>query len=159
MTAIPEEEIWLAGQLSPLRDLFMAVFFTGVGMSMDLGQVVTNWWMILIGLAALLIVKTSVIGFTTWACGATASVSATVALLLGQAGEFSLVVMDEATKQGIIQPNIQGVVIAITVLSLVVATPWYDLSKRLAPRLQKVHTARWIGTPCSERRWIGVSRF
>lgn len=134
----------LAGQLSPLRDLFMAVFFTSVGMSMDVGQVAHNWWIILLGLVALLVMKTGVIGLTTWACGATAAVSATVALLLGQAGEFSLVVLGEASKQGIVPENVQGVVIAVTVVSLVLATPWYDLSKRVAPRLQRVPTARWI---------------
>lgn len=134
----------LAGQLSPLRDLFMAVFFTSVGMSMDLMQVAQNWWIILLGLGALLVLKTSIIGFTTWACGATAGVSAAVAFLLGQAGEFSLVVVQEAGNQKILSDKVSGVVIAITVLSLVVATPWYDLTKRIVPRLQKVPTAKWI---------------
>lgn len=136
----------LAGQLSPLRDLFMAVFFTSVGMTMDLGQVTNSWWIILIGLAVLLVVKTAAIGFTTWACGATAAVSASVAFLLGQAGEFSLVVFGEAAKQGILSSEIQGIVIAITVLSLVVASPWYDLASRLHKRLQRIPTARWVAT-------------
>ena len=78
----------------------MAVFFTSVGMTMDpQARSPTPGGSSSSGLAVLLVVKTAAIGFTTWACGATAAVSASVAFLLGQAGEFSLVVFGEAAKQ------------------------------------------------------------
>lgn len=134
----------LAGQLAPLRELFMAVFFTAVGMNMDLSIIVSNWWIVLIGLLLLFVVKTLVVAVTTWACGATASVAATTAFLVGQAGEFSLVVLGAAKERGVVDNTVGGVAIAIVVLSLVVATPWYDLAPRLTPRLRRVPTARWF---------------
>lgn len=137
----------LTGQLSPMRDLFMAVFFTSVGIKLDVTVAIQYWWVILIGVALTMGFKSLIIGFITWTAGTTAPVAALVGLILCQAGEFSLVVLDEAEKKHIIGEEVHSAVIALVVISLVLTTPAADFARKLGPRLARVRPARWITNP------------
>lgn len=137
----------LAGQLSPMRDLFMAVFFTAVGINMNVRIALESWWIVAIGVGAVLTMKSLVIGGATWGGGATASVAALTGLLLCQAGEFSLVVLGEAAQLQLIDERTMSILIAIVVLSLIVTTPLYGLGRKLEPQLVRVPLARWITNP------------
>jgi CPA2 family monovalent cation:H+ antiporter-2 len=137
----------LAGQLSPMRDLFMAVFFTAVGINMNVPIALESWWIVAVGVSAVLGLKALVIGGVTWGGGATASVAALTGLLLCQAGEFSLVVLGEASRLQLIDERTMSILIAIVVLSLIVTTPLYELGRKLEPRLVRVPLARWITNP------------
>jgi CPA2 family monovalent cation:H+ antiporter-2 len=95
----------------------------------------------------LLSVKSLVIGAATWAGGATAPVAALTGLLLSQAGEFSLVILSQASLRGLIAQDAQSVLFAVVVLTLVLTTPMYELGKRIQPRLIRVPPARWITNP------------
>lgn len=136
----------LAGQLSPLRDLFMAVFFTAVGINLNISDAAESWWIILIGLALLFTVKTLTIGLTTWAGGATASIAVVTACLLSQAGEFSLVILGTAAAapNNLLTEQQMSILIAITVLSLILTTPMNELGRWLQPRFARVPSAAWI---------------
>lgn len=134
----------LAGQLSPLRDLFMAVFFTAVGAKIDASQVFANWWIILIGVVLVMSLKTVLIGFASWAGGATGPIAGLTAVLMAQGGEFSLVVLNEATKGGVITAQVQSVVIAMVVVSLILAVPYADWGRSKIDRLARIRPARWI---------------
>lgn len=137
----------LAGQLSPMRDLFMAVFFTAVGVEMNLGAALSHWWIILLGLMALMTLKASIIGFSCWAGGATAPAAALTGVLLCQGGEFSLVVLQEAQGKGIVSADAQSVVVAIVVLSLIATTPLSDTLRPYLGRLARIRPARGITSP------------
>lgn len=134
----------LAGQLAPLRELFMAVFFTVVGLNMNVPSVLDAWWVVLVGVATLFAVKGTILAISTWAGGASAATGLQTAALLTQAGEFSLVVFAGAAISGIIPEAQQPVMIAVVVLSLIL-TPWaYDLSKLVSPALSRFPAAPWI---------------
>jgi Kef-type K+ transport system membrane component KefB len=144
----------LSGQLAPMRDLFMAVFFTAVGLELDLHAVVANWWLIALGLPALLIVKALAIGASTWAAGATAPTSALAGVSLAQAGEFSLVILAAAgpateggSGYGIIPAAASGPVMALVVLSLIITPGLFELGHRLRPRFASIPPARWLISP------------
>lgn len=136
----------LAGQLSPMRDLFMAVFFTAVGVQLDLAAVLPFWWVILLGVAVVLAIKVTVIGVCTWGGGATAPISLLVGLVLGQVGEFSLVILAEGLRKGIITDEVNSVIIGIVVISLIGATPLAELGRKHMHRLAKIKPAGWITT-------------
>lgn len=134
----------LAGQLAPLRELFMAVFFTVVGLNMNVPAVMDAWWLVPIGLATLFAVKGTIIALSTWAGGANAATSLQTGALLTQAGEFSLVVLAAAAMSGVIPAEQQPLIIAVVVLSLIV-TPWcYDVAKLAAPALARFPAAPWV---------------
>jgi CPA2 family monovalent cation:H+ antiporter-2 len=134
----------ISGQMAPLRDLFMAVFFTTVGLRMDIPAVADLWWVVLLGLVLVVTVKFVIIGATAWVFGASGVVAGVSALLLANAGEFSLVILQLAASKGIVDQRTQGVVIALVVGSLIVTALAYDPAQRWRGRLAKLRAAPWV---------------
>ncbi|MCE7975210.1 MAG: hypothetical protein DYG92_12945 [Leptolyngbya sp. PLA1] len=126
----------LAGQLAPMRDLLMAVFFTGVGMWVDPGVVADHLLLIVGGGLALLVVKTLLIGASSWLAGVSPPQAFLTGVYLNHGGEFSLVVIAAAATAGILSGGSAGVVIAIVILTLVVSplliSPAHAIAGRLA---------------------------
>jgi CPA2 family monovalent cation:H+ antiporter-2 len=135
-----------------MRDLFMAVYFTAVGLNLDVHAVVVNWWIIALALPIVQALKAGVIGVGTWAAGSTAPTAVQTGLTLAQAGEFSLVILAAAGPkamggEGIIPEQALGAVIAVVVLSLILTPALFQLGVRLKPRFGMVPAARWIIRP------------
>ena len=144
----------LAGQLSPMRDLFMAVFFTAVGAKLNIETAVMNWWVVLIAVVLVMGLKFLSIGISVWAGGATAVIAATTGLYLAQAGEFSLVILGEAERIGLISAGAQGIVIPLVVISLMLTEPAAGMARRFAPRLSRIPSAWWLSNPALRDRGI-----
>ena len=128
----------LAGQLSPMRDLFMAVFFTAVGLKLQLAVLPGQIHLVLIGLVIVLAAKTIAIGGASWFAGASTPVALLVGLTLAQAGEFTIVVMTAATGAGLVSDQAGSVTIAIVVLSLMLTPSMYKWGKQLGPKVARV---------------------
>lgn len=133
----------LAGQISPMRDLFMAVFFTAVGMKMDIASLASSWPLIAMALVATLVLKTAAITLTVWLVGATAPVALVCGMSICQAGEFTIVLLSEAAGTGLISGGALAGLTAVVVLTLILTPTLYDLGHRLAPRLARVPMAGW----------------
>jgi CPA2 family monovalent cation:H+ antiporter-2 len=134
----------LMGQIGPLRDLFMAVFFTAIGMQLDPGVIAEWWWAIMLGGGVLMAIKWLIIGSSCWALGATAGVAASVGLCLAQAGEFSLVLLESARVEGILGPETASVVIAVIVISIMLTPLLARVAFGLESRLVKIGGAPWV---------------
>ncbi|MDX2132775.1 MAG: cation:proton antiporter [Planctomycetota bacterium] len=109
----------VASALLPLRDLFLAVFFTVVGMSVPFMEVLSGWWIVLLGLLALGVFKLVGIAGAAWALGAPARHGVLAAITLAPAGEFTLVVLGQS--KGILDAQHVAYATAIVGLSLVAA--------------------------------------
>jgi CPA2 family monovalent cation:H+ antiporter-2 len=134
----------LSGQLLPMRDLFLAVFFTAVGLELPLAAVADAWWAVLLAVAVVITVKGVTIGLTAWAAGASASVAAYTGLAIAQASEFSLVIVKQANEQGVMDDARQGYGIAVVVLTMVVTPGLFQLAHRAAERAVRLPPAPWI---------------
>lgn len=134
----------LAGQLAPMRDLMMAIFFTTVGLKLNFGVVLGGWYVVLIGLVAVVAVKGLVIALSVWAAGATPTVAGRTGLALANAGEFSLVVLAVAETAKVTDVKDDALAIAVVVLSLVLAPMMFTLSDRMSPWLGRLRTAPWL---------------
>lgn len=133
----------IVGQLEPVRDLFLAVFFASVGLQVDLHAMGELWWQITVGIVALITLKALSIGLSTWSVGAPPTIASTVGLSLSQAGEFALVVLTVAFASGVIDAEAMRVALPIVVLSLV-CTPWLmAAARRFSPRLAPAPLAPW----------------
>lgn len=137
----------LTGQLGPMRDLFMAVFFTAVGINLNVIEALQYWWVILIAVPLVMIVKASVTGATIWAGGSTAAAALVAGTLLAQAGEFSLVVLSEAKRKGLVGDREEGVAIALVVVSLMVTGSLYEYAKKNTARVAFIKPAMWFASP------------
>lgn len=134
----------LMGQIGPLRDLFMAVFFTTIGMLLDTRVVVEWWWVVILGGGVLMMFKWVIIGSTCWTLGATTAVAVSVGLCLAQAGEFSLVLLESARVEGILGPETTAVVIAIIVISITLTPLLSRAAFALERRLVRLGGAPWV---------------
>ncbi len=134
----------LSGQIGPLRDIFIAVFFTTLGMKLDPSILAEWWWVIIAGGVLMMVLKTAVISGVCWALGTTASIAIAVGFSLGQAGEFSLIVLDTAHGKGIIDDVTLATAIAIVVISLIVTPALVEFGGRLARGASTIGTAPWV---------------
>ncbi len=134
----------LSGQIGPLRDIFIAVFFTTLGMKLDSTIVAEWWWVIIAGGALMMVLKAALISGVCWALGTTASIAIAVGFSLAQAGEFSLIVLDTANGQGIIDDATMAIAIAIVVISLILTPGLVELGGRIARVASKIGPAPWI---------------
>ncbi len=136
----------IAGQLVPLRDLFLAVFFTAIGLGLPLSELARDWWLLLIGLVATIGIKSLVTASTAWAVGASAPAAVYAGFAMAQGGEFSLVMLAVAEESGAISRTHNNSVIAVVVLSLVATPTLIGWGARLASRAHRVRHAPWIAS-------------
>jgi CPA2 family monovalent cation:H+ antiporter-2 len=134
----------LSGQVGPLRDIFIAVFFTTLGMKLDPSIVAQWWWVIIAGGALMVVLKAALTSGVCWALGTTASIAIAVGFSLAQAGEFSLIVLGAAHDNGIIDNATMATTIAIVVISLILTPALVELGGRLARVASKIGTAPWV---------------
>jgi CPA2 family monovalent cation:H+ antiporter-2 len=138
----------LAGQLSPMRDLFMAVFFTVVGLRLNGLVIVEFWWVVLLAVACVMFIKTISNAAAAWLLGAAGSVAVPVGLILGNAGEFSLVILEQARTEGLLDATTEGVLIAVVFVTLVLSPMLYGQGERFRAKLVRIPTAPWTRGEC-----------
>ncbi len=134
----------LSGQIGPARDLFVAVFFTTVGMKLHPEIVAQWWWIILAGSIALIVIKTAVMSACAWSMGAGLAIASASAFWLAQGGEFSLVILEESQRRGLLDAEPASAVIAIVVISLVVTPALMSAGRAAAQRMIGVGAAPWM---------------
>jgi CPA2 family monovalent cation:H+ antiporter-2 len=136
----------LSGQLIPMRDLFLAVFFTAVGLSVPLGIVASGWWVVLLALAGLVFIKMVGIPLASWLLGASLRVGVLAGVTLIPAGEFTLVILAQGADKGLFNKTQVAYCVALVVLSTLLSPVLAAWGRKLAPRLERVRNAPWIKT-------------
>lgn len=134
----------ISGQIGPLRDLFVAVFFTTIGMRLAPGVLVDHLHIVLIGLVLLLVIKGVVIGLTSWAIGAGGVTAALVGFMLAEAGEFSLLLFSTAEIAGVLTQTQFRVLVTITAVSLMLTPALAWAGRRVAPRFRGAPLPPWL---------------
>lgn len=132
----------LAGQLAPVRDVLMAVFFTAVGLRIAPGIVLENWWVVLLGVGVLMSLKVVAIGGSGWFQGMTASGALLTSIYLANAGEFTLVLASQALQTGVISEHTMGVLTGVVVCTLIISPMLVRPAHEWGHRLASVRLAR-----------------
>ncbi|MCP5414582.1 MAG: cation:proton antiporter [Chromatiaceae bacterium] len=113
-----EDRHRLREEIRPFRDVLLGFFFVVIGMMLDLAAVANLLPWVLLALSVLLVVKTA----TTTVLGRLLSVprgeAMHTALLLCQGGEFGLVLVMLAAKEGVIDATIEQLVLGTIILSI-----------------------------------------
>lgn len=138
----------LSGQLAPMRDLFMAVFFTAVGLGADLSVLAQQWWVVLLAAVVLAVIKAHAIAISAWALGATPRAAAMNGMALFQAGEFGLVIVAVAASKGIFTPEESAVFIGVTIVTLIITPGVLSVEH---------HVADFVGRHAPRNPWLASS--
>ena len=135
----------ISGQVGAIRDLFGAVFFTAIGMSVSLAVLVEDLPTVLIGSALLLVLKALAMGLSFWLVGATGNVAMRAGVALSQAGEFSVLMLAAAAAPtvALIDQTTVGIGIAIIVVSLIATPGLIQLSALANKRLPAILPPPW----------------
>lgn len=112
----------IESDIDPFRELLLGLFFIGVGMQLDLGVMLSSWWVVLLGAGGLIVFKMAVIFGLALGFGAQRPQALRAAGILSQGGEFGFVVFSLGAGSGIFGPEFATIVSAIITLSMV-ATP------------------------------------
>ncbi len=104
--------------ISPIKDLFGAIFFVSVGMMIDPGVIVQYWWIIL--LLALVVILTHVLfaslGIILSGGGLNDAVH--TGFSLAQLGEFGFIIAGVGVSLGVMRDFIYPVIIAVSVITI-----------------------------------------
>jgi CPA2 family monovalent cation:H+ antiporter-2 len=136
--------------MSPLKNVFAAIFFVSVGMMINPGSLVTYWPGILL-VAIVVIVGMIVFGtLGCWWGGSTMKDSMLTGFSFVQIGEFSFIIATLGNKLGVIDPAIYPIIVAASVVTtfltpyiMKTSIPCYNfLYSHASPRLKGKIDAR-----------------
>jgi monovalent cation:H+ antiporter-2, CPA2 family len=113
----------IAGELTPLRDVFAGLFFVSVGMLVNPAFLVAALPLVLIGLAVVVVVKGALSALIARAFGLPARVAVLVGVTLAQSAEFSFVLARLGVELGAVGQPMFSLMLSAAGASIVLA-PW-----------------------------------
>ena len=122
----------LEADVEPFRGLLLGLFFLGVGMSLDLAVVATNWPLIVAGVLSLMSAKALCIYLVARLAKSSHADALDRAVLMAQGGEFAFVLFAAAMAARVIDPVVNANMTAIVVLSMALTPLTVLLHKRFA---------------------------
>ncbi|MBO4657556.1 MAG: cation:proton antiporter [Bacteroidales bacterium] len=124
--------------ITPIKDLFGAIFFVSVGMMIAPAQIAAHWWVILI--LALAVVLTHVLFVTVGIILAGGNLRNAVysGFSLAQLGEFGFIIAGVGVGLGVMRDFIYPVIIAVSVLTIFTTPYTIKLSGPVYKWLQRI---------------------
>ncbi len=127
--------------ISPVKDLFGAVFFISVGMMVN-PTVMTQHWSVIALLAVVVVVGMIVFGtFGMLASGQPLKLAMESGFSLTQIGEFSFIIATLGTSLGVLDKSVYPIIVAVSVITTFTtpffikqAVPCYELVIKVLPK-------------------------
>jgi CPA2 family monovalent cation:H+ antiporter-2 len=126
--------------ISSFRDILLGLFFISVGMMLNLNVFFDNFGVILSILFAYTLFKASLIALLTKAFKYEMGVGIRTGVILGQAGEFSFVILALANEQNLIGGEILQIVLSVCLLSMITASFLIPYNGKIARFLSRSYT-------------------
>jgi glutathione-regulated potassium-efflux system protein KefB len=124
----------IEADVEPFRAILLGLFFLSVGMSLDLGVVLSEWQVVVGGVIAFMAVKAVAIYGVARLFRHSEREAVERAVLFAQGGEFAFVLYGAAVATGLFDANISATATAIVILSMAL-TPLTTLAvNRFMPR-------------------------
>jgi len=123
--------------IDPFRGLLLGLFFTTVGMSIDLAVVADFFFWILLAVVGLVAIKTVSAFLAARVFSVPVPQAAETAILLSQAGEFGFVVFALAGSNGVISAEASQFLLVVIGLTMAVTPLLSRLGRSAGERLEK----------------------
>src|SRR3954454_20956635 len=127
----------LEADIEPFRGLLLALFFMGVGMTIDMKIVMANLWLIIAAAVIITLLKAVIV----WALFRASCTRRGEALQAGSvftgAGEFAFVLLPLGASLGIISAEQGSLLSAIAAITLLLGPPFASVTDALVRRLAK----------------------
>ncbi|KPP80832.1 MAG: monovalent cation:H+ antiporter-2, CPA2 family [Oceanicaulis sp. HLUCCA04] len=129
-------------EAKPFGALLLGFFFITVGMALDWRMMVAEAHWILGALAVLFILKTALSWLAALLNGWSLAGGAQLGFALAQGSEFGLVILALPGISAALGPELAGILVAATALSLALTPLWASLGMKLARRIANVTASR-----------------
>jgi CPA2 family monovalent cation:H+ antiporter-2 len=136
----------------PLRGLLLGVFFLSVGMTTDITALLREPFWLLAGVVGLLALKAGILFAIGLLFRLPVAKAAEVALLLGQAGEFALIIISLALAGGVMPREAAQYFLLVTALSMLITPVIAAFARWLGRTLQNPGSALPDWLPKSNRK-------
>lgn len=130
--------------IAPFRDILLGLFFISVGMLLDVSVLMNHAVLIVLLLVLFLLFKIGLIAMLTKFYGFEIGVGVRTGIILGQAGEFSFVILALGLQTNLINGESLQLVLSVAVLSMLTAPFLIQNNGRIARRLVKSYTRNSI---------------
>lgn len=130
--------------IAPFRDILLGLFFISVGMLLNVSVLFDHILLIILLLIFFLFFKIGLIAILTKFYGFEMGVGVRTGIILGQAGEFSFVVLALGLQTQLIDGEALQLVLSVAVLSMLVAPFIIQYNGRIARALVKSYTRNSI---------------
>lgn len=139
----------LSGQIGTLRDLFIAVFFTTLGMKVDLSVIAANWPEILLMAGVVIVVKAASISLACWLTGAALVTAINVGIMISQGSEFGLVLMNLASRgeEPVLSQSTIAMATAVIVVTMILTPMLFQIAASIPRTALMRRTAPWFRPP------------
>ncbi|MGE4303496.1 MAG: cation:proton antiporter [Novosphingobium sp.] len=117
--------------MEPFKGLLLALFFISVGMRLDVAAVWDQIGLIFAAAAGLIVLKAAVLFVLARLFGHSLAVSAEVAVLLGEGGEFALIAVGAGAGLGVLAPPTAQFIIPVVVISMFAAPGLAAVGRRI----------------------------
>jgi glutathione-regulated potassium-efflux system protein KefB len=124
----------LEADIAPFEGLLLGLFFTAIGMSLDLSLIAKNPQLVLAIVAVLLAVKSAVLFGLGLRAGLEAGPSRRLGLALAQGGEFAFVLFTTGMAAGVLEKEVADLLSVAVTLSMVATPLLLLIEEMVAPR-------------------------
>lgn len=108
----------ILSDILPFKDLFLTIFFVSVGLMIDLGTLAEEWAFVLLGSAAILLVKGGIVFGVTKILRLPLKPALLATASLASTGEFSLVLLKKAGGFQPFDPAVEQLLLACTAVTM-----------------------------------------
>ncbi len=134
----------IVADIAPFEGLLLGLFFTAVGMSLNLAHIAQTPYVVLALAAGLLTIKSIILYVLGRRAGLEAGPSRRLALTIAQGGEFAFVLFTAGVSAGVIEKGVTDVLSVAVTLSMAATPLLLLIEEMLAPKAQ---IARAFDTP------------
>jgi len=128
--------------IEPFKGLLLGLFFASVGMAIDVVQIAAEPLWLIASVFGLYLVKSPILYLLARLYGEAPSVALESGLLLGQGGEFALLVVGMAFGLGLMPGETAQFMFAVTSLAMIATPPVAQAARRLAGALEAREAGR-----------------
>lgn len=149
----------IVADIHPFRGFLLGFFFLSVGMSLDMSLLGSQFGMLMLLLAGMLIVNFLITAACSLVAGANAADAMRLGTLLAQGGEFAFILFALAASVGVMPGDTAQFLLMLVVLSMLLTPALAAAGERLARRLALRQTALAAATLASEEPEVIIAGF
>ncbi len=122
-------------EITPLRDIFAALFFVSLGMLLNPAFIVDFWWLVATTAALIIFMKFLVVFGIVRFFGYSGGVALLAGAGLFQIGEFSFILAEGGVSTGVISTQVYSLIIASAIITMLLTPLSMGLFSRLYTKL------------------------